>query len=77
MFRQIEGATEGDDRSTAPSGEKGRPSRLLSSPGRLPLLLVALAVIPAALIALFSWSRTTALVERGVGEDLSSTASSA
>lgn len=40
------------------------------------MLLVALAVIPAALIAIFAWTRTTNLVERGVGEDLSSTASS-
>lgn len=51
-------------------------SRLLAKPGRLPALLVALAVIPAALIALFAWTQTTRLVEKGVGEDLSSTASS-
>ena len=82
MFRQIDGATEGKDDEGA-GGEKGgpaeatsRPSRLLASPRRLPMLLVALAVIPATLIALFAWNRTTALVERGVGEDLSSTASS-
>jgi methyl-accepting chemotaxis protein len=58
------------------SGRGPGPSRLLARPGRLPALLIALAVIPAALIALFAWTQTSRLVERGVGEDLSSTASS-
>ena len=71
----------GSESEQAKEGSREEPtgpgrSRLLAKPGRLPALLVALAVIPAALIALFAWTQTTRLVEKGVGEDLSSTASS-
>jgi len=76
MFRLP--GTEPDEVDQDSEGESAPPrrSRLLAKPGRLPALLVALAVIPAALIALFSWNRATELIERGVGEDLSATASS-
>jgi hypothetical protein len=76
MFRLP--GTEPDEVDQGSEGDPAAPrrSRLLARPGRLPALLVALAVIPAALIALFAWTQTTRLVERGVGEDLSSTASS-
>ena len=76
MFRLP--GSESEEVEKGPEGEAGSPrgSRLLAKPGRLPALLVALAVIPAALIAFFAWAQTTRLVEQGVGEDLSSTASS-
>ena len=76
MFRLP--GSEPEEVEKGPEGEAGSPrgSRLLAKPGRLPALLVALAVIPAALIAFFAWAQTTRLVEQGVGEDLSSTASS-
>ena len=76
MFRLPGSAPEEVEKGPEGEAESPRPSRLLAKPGRLPALLVALAVIPAALIALFAWNQTTRLVEQGVGEDLSSTASS-
>jgi methyl-accepting chemotaxis protein len=51
-------------------------SWLLASPGRLPALLVALALVPAALIAVFSWTQTSRLVEEAAGDNLANSASS-
>lgn len=76
MFRLP--GTEPDEVDQGAEGDSPAPrrSRLLSSPGRLPALLVALAVIPATLIAIFAWNRASDLIERGVGEDLAATSSS-
>ena len=62
---------QGENTAHAP-----RRSWLLASPGRLPALLVALALVPAALIAVFSWTQTSRLVEEAAGDNLANSASS-
>ena len=76
MFRLP--GTDPDEVDKGAEGETSglRRSRLLAKPGRLPALLVALAVVPVTLIGFFAWTQTISLLEEGVGEDLSSTASS-
>ena len=78
MFRpgdsSQEGSNEGQEAETDAAGPKR--SWLLSSPGRLPALLVALALIPATVIALISWNQSQMLVEKGAGDGLANTASS-
>lgn len=72
--------------SDTPPGEESDPkepgapairrSWLLASPGRLPALLVALALIPVALVAFFSWTQTNRLVREAAGDSLANSASS-
>jgi methyl-accepting chemotaxis protein len=76
MFRPGDPTPEGA--SEEQEAEPGAPRRswLLASSGRLPALLVALAVIPAAVIALISWNQSRMLLEKGAGDSLANTASS-
>lgn len=75
MFRLP--GTEPDEVNRGSEGVPPAPrrSRLLASPGRLPALLVALAVIPTAVISIFAFLRASDLIQTGIGEDLSASAS--
>ncbi|MFM9054352.1 MAG: methyl-accepting chemotaxis protein [Solirubrobacterales bacterium] len=75
MFRLP--GTEPDEVNRGSEGVSPAPrrSRLLASPGRLPALLIALAVIPTAVISVFAFIRASDLIQTGIGEDLSASAS--
>ena len=75
MFRLPGTEPDEVDRGSEGAPPAPRRSRLLSSPGRLPALLIALAVIPTAVVSVFTFIRASDLIQTGIGEDLSASAS--
>lgn len=75
MFRLPGTEPDEVDRGSEGVSPAPRRSRLLASPGRLPALLIALAVIPTAVISVFAFIRASDLIQTGIGEDLSASAS--
>lgn len=75
MFRLPGTEPDEVDRKSEGVPRAPRPSRLLASPGRLPALLIALAVIPTAVVSVFTFIRASDLIQTGIGEDLSASAS--
>ncbi|MFM8520020.1 MAG: methyl-accepting chemotaxis protein [Solirubrobacterales bacterium] len=75
MFRLPGTEPDEVDRGSGGVPPAPRRSRLLASPGRLPALLIALAVIPTAVISIFAFLRASDLIQTTIGEDLSAPAS--
>ncbi|MFZ9668867.1 MAG: methyl-accepting chemotaxis protein [Solirubrobacterales bacterium] len=75
MFRLPGSEPEEVGEGSAAKQRRSQSSRLLSSPGRLPALLIALAVIPTAVVSVFTFIRASDLIQTGIGEDLSASAS--
>lgn len=78
MFRRGDPSHNDANQGQEAKGGTTEPKRswLLGSPGRFPALLVALALVPATVIALISWNQSRMLVEKGAGDSLANTASS-